>query len=121
MEKTEAAIERAHRALQVSPYDTVFAFIALTAAHFHAKRYAEAVDAATRAVESNPDFSISYAYLAAALVRAGRLEEARVTARRVLALDPTMSIRRWSAELGFMQAVFEPIADALHSAGIPEG
>jgi len=120
MEKTEAAIERAHHALRISPYDTVIALNALAAAHLHAKRYPEAVDAATRAVESSPDFSISHAYLAAALVRSGRLEEARVTARRVLTLDPTMSIRRWSAELGFMQAVFDPFAEALHAAGIPK-
>ena len=44
-----------------------------------------------RAIRSKPGFSISHMMLAAALVTLGRIDEAKVAAERVLALQPNFS------------------------------
>jgi TolB-like protein len=82
----ELAIARAQSALRLSPFDPMnyLPNCALAVANFHTKRYEEAATAARGAIESNPRFSVPYAYLAAALVRLGRGVEAKIAAQRVL-------------------------------------
>ena len=120
--KSELAIERAQRALKLSPFDALsyLSYQGLAGANFHLKRYDEAHLAAKRAVELNPGFSVPYAYLAATLVRLGRLPEARAAAQSVLKLDPSFTIRRFSVVVGVNPAVFDPFADAWRAAGLPE-
>jgi TolB-like protein/tetratricopeptide (TPR) repeat protein len=122
MGKTETAIERARRALRLSPFDSLnyLSYQALAGAYFHLQRYAEARDAARRAVESNPCFSVPHAYFAAALMRLGCVEEAKVAALQVLTLDPTFTIRRFSVTVGLVPAVFTPFADAWRESGLPD-
>jgi len=114
MGNAELAIERAQRALHISPIDITTSYMALSVAHFNSKRYAEARDAAQRANESNPQFSIPYILLAVSLVRLGHLEEAKATANRVIALDPSFTMAQWSATVGVVPDVFTPFADAWH-------
>jgi TolB-like protein len=112
MGNPELAIERANRALRVSPFDTWIGYLAIAVAQFHSKNYNEAHEAARRAVEANPQFSVPHLLLAIALVRLGRLEEAKAAAQTVLALDPTLTMARWSVSVGIVDAVFKPFADA---------
>lgn len=120
--RSELAIERAQRALKLSPFDSLnyLSYQGLAGANFHLKRYDDAHLAAKRAVELNPGFSLPYAYLAAALVRLGRLPEARAAAQSVLKLDPSFTIRRFSVVVGVNPEVFDPFADAWRAAGLPE-
>ena len=122
MGKTELAIERAQRALRLSPFDplNVRPCTALAISHFHTKRYDEAADAARRAIEFNPGFSPPHALLAAALIRLGRVEEAEAAAQRVLGLQPTFTVRKFSVTVGFAQEVYAPFAEAWQAAGLPE-
>jgi hypothetical protein len=80
----------------------------------------EAFDAAWRAAACNPSFSIPQLLQTAALVRLGRDEEAKAAAQRVLKLDPTFSIRKYSVVNGHVPAVFAPLAEAWRAAGLPE-
>ena len=121
MGNTELAIERAHRALRLSPLDTWNAYLAIAIAQFHAKQYDAALAAARRAVESNPKFSVPYILLAVALVRLGCLDDAKVQAQQVLALDPTFTIQRWFVTVGVCPAVFDPIAQAWREMGLLGG
>ena len=122
MGKTELATERAQRALRLSPFDPLnfLPNCALAIAHFYSGLYAEAADAARSAIESTPRFSFPHAYLAAALVRLGRGEEAKAAAQRVLALQPTFTISGVSAIVGHEPAVFSAFAEAWRAAGLPE-
>ena len=121
MGKIDLAIERAQLALRLSPFDPMnfMAQNALAIAHFHAKRYEAAAEAARRAVDVNPDFSACHAHFAAALVRLGRLGEAQAEARRVLECNPNFSTSGFSVVVGFESAVFTPYAEALREAGLP--
>jgi tetratricopeptide (TPR) repeat protein len=120
--KSELAIERAQHALKLSPFDSQnhLSYQALAGANFHLKRYAEACEAARRAVELNPSFSVPYAYLTAALICLGRDQEARTAAQSVLKLDPSFTIRRFSVTVGVNPEVFSAFANAWREAGLPE-
>ena len=122
MGKIELATERAQRALRLSPFDPLnfLPNCALAIAYFYSGLYAEAADAARSAIESTPRFSCPHAYLAAALVRLGRGEEAKAAAQRVLALQPTFTISGVSAIVGHEPAVFSAFAEAWRAAGLSE-
>ncbi|MEJ2379228.1 MAG: winged helix-turn-helix domain-containing protein, partial [Pseudolabrys sp.] len=71
--ETTVAIERAQQALRLSPFDPLnyLAYNALAISYFHLRHYEQARDAARRSIKSNPQFGMSHAFLAAALVRLG--------------------------------------------------
>lgn len=117
----ETAIERAQRALRLSPFDFLnyLAYNALAISYLQLERFADAHDAARRSVQINPRFSVSHAFLTAALVGLGRLGEASDQARRVLTLDSTFSISRFAVTVDIKPQVFAPMAEAWKSAGLP--
>jgi TolB-like protein len=84
----------------------------------------EAVAWASRAIEASPGFMSSYFLLAAALVRLGRIAEARETVRAGLSLNPAFTIARYRASPSsdnprYLAGVAR-ILDALREAGVPE-
>jgi TolB-like protein len=121
MGKTDVAIERAQRALRLSPFDPLnyLAYNALAISYFHLKEYEKSREAAQRSIKLNPKFGMSYAFLAAALVRLGCDEAAKIAARQAVTCDPNFSIHKFSVAAGFEPTVFAPFADAWQEAGIP--
>jgi tetratricopeptide (TPR) repeat protein len=93
--RTEEAIRRAERALRLSPFDwhSFVAHQSLAVACFLAGRFEESAEAARRAVQVNPGYSLAHAYLAAALARLGRTDQAGMAGKQVLALEPQFTIR----------------------------
>ncbi len=121
MGRTGLAIERAQRALQISPLDS-FNFrsnLALAIAYFHGRRYEDAADAARSAIDANPGFSLPWAMRAGALIRLGRVDEAKAAAQTLLELQPSFTIRSFLL-YGAEPTLFRPLADALREAGLPE-
>jgi len=120
--RTEPAIERAQRALRLSPFDSLnyLAYNALAISYFAAGRYEAAREAALLSVQLNPRFSVCHLFLSAALGRLGKEQDAKRVAQVVLALDPAFTIRRLAGLVRFEPAVFEPLADAWRKAGLPE-
>jgi len=121
--ETAAAIERAQRALRLSPFDSMnyLAYNALAIAYFLTGRHDEAHDAGLRAVQSNPRFSVCHLFLVLALVGLGRDRDAKAEAQRVLALEPSFTIRRFEITAGFQPKVFTRMAAAWREAGLPDG
>ncbi len=80
--KAQRAIEWAERGMRLSPFDPLafVAYRALSLGHFHQGRYEEALNAAHKAVQSNPAHSISYMLLAAILAKLGRFARAQAAA-----------------------------------------
>jgi adenylate cyclase len=117
----ELAIEWAERALRVSPIDAL-AYIprhALAMGHFLQARYEEAADAARRAVQSNPNFSVSHSLLAACLAKLGQMQAAKGEANQVLVLQPSFSSQGFCAAVAIAPALAEPLLDAWHKVGLP--
>jgi len=118
---TQTAIERAQRALQLSPFDPLnyLAYNALAISYFQTGRFGEAYDAPRRSVQLNPRFSVSHSFMVAALVGLARDEDAKLAAQRLLALDPSFTVRRFGVTVAIRPEVFTPFADAWRAAGIP--
>jgi TolB-like protein/Tfp pilus assembly protein PilF len=122
MGKTELAIDHAQRALRLSPFDPLnfLSNNALALSFLTTHRYAEALEAARRAAQINPTFSVPLLLQTAALVRLGRKDEARDVAKRVLILDPNFSARKYGVVNAHVPVVFAPLAEAWRAAGLPE-
>jgi adenylate cyclase len=121
--KTELAIERAEKALRVSPFDpfSYAAHGALSLGYFVKGRYADAVEAARRAIENNPRFSFLHANLTAALARQGRIDDAKTAAAQLLAIQPSFTIRLMAEQfIGVHPDFLVPFLAALREAGLPE-
>ena len=119
--EAERAIDWAERALRLSPVDRMSYATrhAIAIGHFSRGRYEEAANAARRAIQSNPSFSVPHSMLAAALVKLGRGEEAKAAARQVLALQPSFSASRVCAAIGIVPALAKPLIEAWRQAGLP--
>jgi tetratricopeptide (TPR) repeat protein len=123
MGTAEVAVDRANRALRLSPFDPLnyLSYNALAISYLHTRQFAEAYAAATRSVQLNPRFSVSRAFLAAALSQLGKTTEASSEVRQLLAIDPTFSVKRFSVTVDIEPTVFAPIAAAWREAGLPAG
>jgi TolB-like protein/Tfp pilus assembly protein PilF len=121
MGESETAIERAERAVRISPFDPMnfMAYDAMSVAYYQTKRYEEARDAACHAIESNQAFSVPFMLLAAALVRLGSPIEAKAATAQALALNPTFRVDAYRATIGYLPELFEAYAEAWREAGMP--
>jgi adenylate cyclase len=120
--EAERAVEWGEQALRLSPFDP-FAFgawLGVALGRFRQARYEDAANAIRKAIQRNPGFSNLHAILAGALVKLGHIDEAKVTADRVLALQPGFSIAEFCAVNDPAPEIAAPMAEALRAAGLPE-
>ena len=122
MGTADIAIERGHRAIRLSPFDPLnfMSYNALAISYLHTKQFEEAHAAAEQSVQLSPRFSVSRAFLSAALSRLGREAEAVKQVQEVLALDPEFTVHRFSVTVDIEPSVFAPIAEAWVKAGLPK-
>jgi adenylate cyclase len=119
--EAELALEWGERALRLSPFDRLIfgAHIGLAVGYFASRCYEEAVNAARRAIQSNPGFSVAHWVLAASLAELGRIPEAKVATARVLALAPNFTIAGTCAGIGVPATLAAPFTEACRAAGLP--
>jgi tetratricopeptide (TPR) repeat protein len=119
----DLAEDYAHRALRLSPFD-LFSYeghIALAMVRFRAQRYDDAAAHFAKAAQANPRFSVPHVLQASALALAGRTDDAKAVARRVLELEPTFNVRRFMDFTAFIKSeVREALAVGARHAGLPE-
>jgi TolB-like protein/Flp pilus assembly protein TadD len=118
----ETALASADRAIELSPLDPLrhyYDALACSAA-LAARRLPRAIELAKRALRVNRDHLPTLRALTIAQVESGSLDEARQTAVRVLALEPSLTLRDYVAR-GPKGAETTRIryAAALGEAGIP--
>jgi adenylate cyclase len=118
MGRAEEGIEVVKKAMRLSPFHADWYYWASTNANFVAGQYEEAISAFQ---------SVEYAPvgprlpLVASYAHAGRLEEARVEAGKILELQPDFSIRAMSKKKYLLiQADWKRLRDGLRKAGLPE-
>jgi adenylate cyclase len=119
----DAAVAHAGTALRHSPYDPLIwmPYIGLAYTHFFSGRFAEAVNAADRALQGNPRFSVPAYLKTAALARLGRKAEAAAGARRLLELQPGFTIASLVDSEFTSPEHLAMLADALRRAGLTDG
>jgi DNA-binding SARP family transcriptional activator/TolB-like protein len=119
----EEADRRVARYKKLSPldphaffFDTAFIIVALLK-----RDYESAVVAGRAVTEMNPSFSAACKPYLAALGHAGRLQEASVVLRRLLAIEPDFTIERFMATTPIERpGNREHYAEGLRRAGVPE-
>ena len=118
----ERAIEWGELGMRISPFDRLLYAPAhgVALGNFLLGHNDKAIEAAQRAVQSKPDFSISHVLLTAALAQAGRLPEAKEAAKRILALQPGFSTHGLCAALAVPPSLATPLSDALSAADVPQ-
>jgi len=118
----DKAIESAKYAVRLSPLDPMRYGPegVLAGSYLYLEHYNEAMEAALRAIQSNPGFIHAYAWLASACLRLGRLADARDAIRRALLVEPKFRADAYkSAPVGPPDRMDLLIQD-LRDAGLPE-
>src|SRR5262245_23285082 len=92
--RPEESLHHLQLARRISPRDpwNGFFFSSISAAHYLAKRYAEAVKYARLAVQLRPGMLAGHRILCASLAQAGQIEEAKLAMRALRKLHPEISI-----------------------------
>ncbi len=119
--EAERAIDWGERAVRLSPFDPLgfIAFGGISLGHFMRGRNAEAADAARKAIQVNPLFSVNYMCLVAALAKLGNTEEAKAAVARLIGLQPSFSIRRQCAAVGVVPSLTAALTEAVCSVELP--
>jgi TolB-like protein len=120
--KPEVTIERATRAIRLSPLDpfTFLAYSVIAGAHMHAGRYDEASSWAENGLRRQTNAG-SARVAAASYALAGRLDQAHQAATRLRRIDPTFRVSDLKHMLPFRRP--EDLARyeaGLRKAGLPE-
>jgi tetratricopeptide (TPR) repeat protein len=122
--ETQAHVEQA---LRLSPRDTlvyIWSFFVGQAKLWQGAD-AEAIVWLRRSLEANRNHPTAHFYLAAALALVGELDEARVTTRAGLALNPSFNIRRFRTNTPSNHPLYlagrERVYEGMRMAGVPEG
>jgi TolB-like protein len=118
----EIAIERATRAIRLSPLDpfTFLAYTVIGGAHMHAGRYDEAASWGDRALRQ-ANWAGAARVAAASHALAGRLDQAHKAMARLCQIDPTLRVSTFRHMFPWRRP--EDIAryeEGLRKAGLPE-
>jgi tetratricopeptide (TPR) repeat protein len=120
----DLAIARVGRSARLSPLDADAWMNStyLANSNFGAGRYEEASLWADRVLQESPNYPSGLRVKAATCGLLGRLEEGREWVRRLLAIDPHMTVSsiRLSYELFLQKPHLEAYLDGLRKAGLPE-
>jgi TolB-like protein/class 3 adenylate cyclase/Flp pilus assembly protein TadD len=119
----EAAIKALERARRLSPFDPRTFLYAqnIAIAHLAARRFELAIEWADRALHDQPRLVSAMRFKVAANAHLGHLDEARAELRRVLAIDPKLTIAGFREYAHFYAPeVLELFVTGLRLAGLPE-
>ena len=119
----QAGIDSARHASRLSPNDrsvSMFASMALMAAHVGAGSYAECVSWARLMTETHPEHLAGHIYLTAALAMLGEMTEATDALAPLLRLRPELSLAWMRQNLPPTGELAERIYEALRRVGVPE-
>ena len=117
------AEDYANRALRLSPFDpfSFNTYLALGLVGVRDRRYDDAAACLAKAVQTNPRFSTLYAFYAAALAMASRIDESKSVARQLLELEPGFRIQPFVAYCEFARPeVVDWLAEGLRKSGLSE-
>jgi len=116
------AVARASYGISLSPLDPYAYFYqsALTNAHYTNETFDEAVYWGTKVMAAAPQFAANLRLLAASLVAAGSVDQAREVGAALLRVDPAFSVEKFCSWYPIKQpdrrALF---GDRLIEAGLP--
>ena len=120
-DRPEAAKDFFHRAMRLSPLDPMNFnnLVGLGSAHQVAREDDEAANFFLRALEERPNAHWVHRNLAAALLGAGRTEEAKTSCDIMMREFPNMSVARFKKAMVFSPQMLDRIGAQLAELGVP--
>ena len=118
----ELAVQHTMRACELSPVDPYLHFYqSLTAsAYLTAANYERCIEMAKLSLKVNTMHVSTRRVLTIAQVMAGQIEDAQVSAKHLMLLDPTLSVSNYLSRIpGSQYGVGKKFAEALRIAGVP--
>jgi TolB-like protein len=117
------ALQLLQRAERLSPRDPRAWFMAAAGAlaYLVEGRYELAASSAKKALAQNPRFAIALRHLAISLVNMGELDQAAETMKKMLEIEPKLTLSQLRARLTFIPpSIWSNFAEGLRRAGLPE-
>jgi adenylate cyclase len=120
-DRPEQAVAHFERALRLSPLDPMNFnnYVGLGSASEVAERYDDAVAFYRRALQERPHAEWIVRNLLSALAGAGRMEEAAIELKRLLAAYPDLTVSKFKQAMVFSPATLERMGANLKKAGLP--
>jgi len=113
------AIPILQKAMRLSPIPPYACLATLTNCYYLTGQYEEAIKLQRRILQKEPNQLLSQVGLTAALMQAGKEDEARAEAAKVLKIDPKFSVESFARRLPFKdQKVNDDLVSALRKAGL---
>jgi TolB-like protein len=118
----ERALSFFRNAVRLSPRDprSYDAWTGMAQALLQLEKDGEAIGVARKATQENRNYAPALRALAASLGLTGKLEEAKVVMRQMLAIDPDCSITTMAMRFGYTQKARERYFEGMRRAGLPE-
>jgi adenylate cyclase len=118
--RSEEAIGHCDEAIRMSPHDPQNAIFntALSAAHYLAGRYNEAIEFGRKATQQRAELSSAYRVYAASLAQAGQIEQAKAAVKRLKELHPGISIGWIEQYVPYTAGQMAKFLDGLRKAGL---
>jgi TolB-like protein/Tfp pilus assembly protein PilF len=116
--RAEEGIPYVQNALRLNPFPSPNYFSNLAIIYCESGHYEKAIEAAKRALQSEPNTTFPYATLAISYIRLGREEEARAAAAEILRINPKWSLDRYAKNAPYTQPQVERNIEDLRKAGL---
>ena len=121
-DRPEHAIAHFERALRLSPLDPMNFnnYVGMGSAHEVAERYDDAIAMYRRALQERPHAHWIVRNLVSALVGAGRMDEAAVEFKSLMAVYPDLTVTKFRKAMVFSPAMLDRMCANLKKIGLPE-
>jgi len=121
-ERPERALTHFERALRLSPLDPMNFnnYVGMGSANEVAERYDESVEMYRRALQERPHADWILRNLVSALVGAGRMDEAAIECKRLVAAYPGLTVTKFRNAMVFSPAMLDRMGAHLKQAGVPD-
>ncbi len=116
--RAEEGIPYMQKALRLNPFPSPNYFSNLAIIYCESGHYEKAIEAAKRALQSEPNGPIPNVTLAIAYIRLGREEEARAAVAEILRINPKWSLDRYAKNAPYTQPQVERNIEDLRKAGL---
>ena len=116
------ARDQADRAIALSPYDPLRAYMLLISATcaLYADDFARGTLLAQASIRESATHAAAWRTLVVGLTGCGRPEEARAACAHLLTLEPGLTLRGYQARLAVPERMARTAIEALRAAGVPE-
>ena len=118
--QSDQAITHAEQAIRMSPHDpqNAVCFTALSAAHYQAGRYGEAVNFGRKALQQRSGWAPGHRIFCASLAQAGQIDEARAELDQLKELHPDISIAWIEKHVPYTAGPMSKFLEGMRKAGL---